>query len=76
MGLTLLAVSVMGIGVLMLWYHHTTGIELYDWVGDEMMGLYAVRTPSVFANPNTYGFFMMVGILAALYTVLARGGLV
>ncbi|MFC7224194.1 hypothetical protein ACFQKF_13820 [Halalkalicoccus sp. GCM10025322] len=30
-------------------------------VGEEMMGLYAVRTASVFANPNTYGFFMMIG---------------
>ena len=40
------------------------------------MGLYVVRTTSVFANPNTYGFFMMIGSLAALYTVLARGGIV
>lgn len=76
MGLTLLAVLVTGIGVLMLWQFHTTGIEPYGWVGDEVMGLYAIRTPSVFANPNTYGFFMMIGSFAALYTVLARGGIV
>ncbi|WP_336343280.1 O-antigen ligase family protein [Halalkalicoccus ordinarius] len=75
MGLTLLAVLVMGIGVLMLWQFHTSGIE-YSWVGEEVMGLYAIRTPSVFANPNTYGFFMMIGSLAALYTVLVRGGLI
>ena len=77
MGLTLLSVTVMLIGVWMLWRTHTAGVEYprSPWIGEEVMGLYAVRTASVFANPNTYGFFMMVGSLAALYTVLARAGL-
>lgn len=78
MGLTLLSVAVMLISVWMLWRTHTAGVEYprSSRVGEEVMGLYAVRMASVFANPNTYGFFMMVGNLAALYTVLARGGAV
>lgn len=76
MALTLLSVLLMGIGVLILFLFHTTGVELYGWIGGDVMGLYAIRTPSVFTNPNTYGFFMMIGSFAALYTVLARGGFV
>ncbi|WP_336361996.1 O-antigen ligase family protein [Halalkalicoccus salilacus] len=75
-GVTLLSVLVMAIGVLMLWQSRTADAQLYAWVGEDVMGLYPIRTPSVFDNPNTYGFFMMVGSLAALYTVLVRGGLV
>ena len=40
------------------------------------MGLYAIRSVSVFHHPNTYGLFIMVGSLAALYAVLSRGGVV
>lgn len=76
MGVTLLSVLVMAIGVLMLWQSRTADAQMYAWVGQDVMGLYPIRTPSVFANPNTYGFFMMIGSLAALYTVLVRGGIV
>jgi hypothetical protein len=78
MGLTALSVviSLIGIMILILWQAGTIDAELPEWVGEEVMGLYAIRTTSVFHNPNTYGFFMMIGSLAALYTVLVRGGLI
>lgn len=75
MGVTVLAVIIALIGVWMLWRVSMGGAE-YEWVGEEVLGLYSIRTTSVFHNPNTYGFFMMIGSLAALYTVLVRGGLV
>lgn len=76
MGLVLLSVAVMGIGVLMLWGLLPAGGGAERFVGQTVMGLSSIRTSSVFYNPNSYGFFMMVGSLAALYLVLARGGLV
>jgi hypothetical protein len=76
MGLALLSVLVALIGVWVLWQPGTIDTELPEWVGEEVMGLYEIRTTSVFRNPNTYGFFMMVGSLAALYTLLVRGGVV
>ena len=76
MGLTLFSVIIMGIGVLMLWQTKIANEELYRIVGTEVMGLYEIRTTSVFFNPNSYGFFMMVGSLSALYTVLSRGGII
>ncbi len=46
-------------------------------VGHTVMGheQFPIHTRSVFANSNSYGLFMMIASLAALYTVLARGGL-
>lgn len=76
MGLTVLSVIVMIIGVWILWQPETIDSELPSSVGGSVMGLYAIRSTSVFHNPNTYGFFMMVGSLTALYTVVVRGGLV
>lgn len=76
MGVTVLAVIVALIGAWMVWRPETFGSGVPSWVGDEVMGLYAIRTTSVFHNPNSYGLFMMFGSLAALYTVLVRGGLV
>ncbi|WP_340604282.1 O-antigen ligase family protein [Halalkalicoccus tibetensis] len=76
MGLTVLSVIVALIGVWILWQPGTIDSELPNSIGGEVMGLYAIRSTSVFHNPNTYGFFMMVGCLAALYTVVVRGGLV
>ncbi|ELY51187.1 hypothetical protein C493_17786 [Natronolimnohabitans innermongolicus JCM 12255] len=76
MALTLAAVAAALIGLLVLWWAGTADTDLPDFVGEEVMGLYAIRTVSVFGNPNPYGFFMMVGCLAALYTVLVRGGFV
>ncbi|ELY39639.1 O-antigen ligase family protein [Natronorubrum tibetense] len=76
MALTLAAVAVALVGILVLWWAGTADTDLPDFIGEEVMGLYAIRTVSVFSNPNPYGFFMMIGCLAALYTVLVRGGLV
>lgn len=76
MGLTLVAVGVALIGVLVLLWDGIAATDLPEFVGEEVMGLVAIRTVSVFSNPNPYGFFMMIGSLAALYTVLVRGGLV
>lgn len=74
MGLTLAGAVVAVVGVLVLWMAGTADTGLPESVGMEIMGLYGIRTVSVFKNPNPYGFFMMVGSLAALYTVLERGG--
>ena len=76
MGLTLAGAVVAVVGVLVLWMAGTVDTELPESVGMEIMGLYGIRTVSVFKNPNPYGFFMMVVSLAALYTVLDRGGAV
>ena len=76
MGLTLSSAFLAMFGVLVLWMAGTGYTVASDFVGREVMGLYDIRTVSVFENPNPYGFVMMVGSLAALYTVLARGGIV
>ena len=73
MGLTVVAVVVSLIGLGMLWIDARTGVDLYR-VGGSVMGIDGIRTISIFHNPNTYGFFMMAGSLAALYTYLARRG--
>jgi hypothetical protein len=73
MGLTMLSIIIALIGVWLLTQPETGGAP--GWVGDEVMGLYAIRSVSVFHNPNTYGLFMMIGSLAALYTLLVRGGI-
>lgn len=74
MGLTGVSVLVSLIGVWILLY--AGSFDTPRWVGEEVMGLYAIRSTSVFHNPNTYGFFMMLGSLAAFYTLLVRGGIV
>ena len=76
MGVTLVSAIIALIGVVVLWVAATADTGLPDHVGQQVMGLYAIRTVSVFKNPNPYGFFMMIGCLAALYTVLVRGGIV
>ncbi|WP_255171266.1 O-antigen ligase family protein [Natrononativus amylolyticus] len=76
MGLTAVAVVIVAIGLVMLLHEQTTDENLYRWVGEPVMGVGNVRTVSIFHNPNTYGFFMMVGTLAALYTYLTRRGVI
>ncbi len=75
MALTLGSVAIAVIGIWVLWATANTGLEVSGFVGETVMGLSPIRTVSVFSNPNPYGFFMMVGCLAALYTLLVRGGL-
>ena len=76
MVLTLVAVVIVVIGLGMLWQEAQTSEEVYPRVGRTVLGFSGLRSMSVFHNPNTYGFFMMVGSLAALYTYLARRGAV
>jgi len=85
MGLTVVAVLVSLVGIWYLWRIlqgdpiTIMGSTRSRWVGTPVMGFEAfdnLRTVSVFHNPNTYGLFMMIGSLTALYTLLARGGLV
>ncbi|MDG5820224.1 O-antigen ligase domain-containing protein [Natronococcus sp. A-GB7] len=76
MGLTLVATLIALIGLAMLWQEHQTSEELYRIVGSSVFGIDGIRTTSIFYNPNGYGFVMMVGSLAALYTFLARRGAV
>ncbi len=74
MGLTLASVTLALVGIWVLWQAGSGNPPVSRFVGEEVMGLYAIRTVSVFSNPNPYGFFMMIGSLAALYTALVRGG--
>ncbi|WP_245242798.1 O-antigen ligase [Natronococcus sp. JC468] len=74
MGLTLVAVVLTVIGIAMLWQEFLTGEDLYASVGGAAFGIDGIRTASIFDNPNGYGFVMMVGSLAALYTFLSRRG--
>ena len=83
MALTLVGVGTALIGLWLLW-RTTQGDPVTiagsspGWVGQEVMGYDGfanMRTVSVFHNPNTYGFFIMITSLAALYTLLARRGL-
>ena len=76
MGLTLVATLLALIGFAMLWHEHQTSENLYRVVGNSVFGIDGIRTTSIFSNPNGYGFVMMVGSLAALYTFLARRGAV
>lgn len=76
MGVTIIATGLTLIGLGMLWQDAQTSTSLYAYVGGPVMGLDGIRTVSVFHNPNTYAFVMMVGSLAALYTTLARRGMV
>jgi hypothetical protein len=73
-GLTLLAVALAVIGFAMLWHETQTPEQLYPHVGMDALGIDGIRTVSIFHNPNTYSFVMMVGSLTALYTYLARRG--
>ncbi|WP_239643445.1 O-antigen ligase domain-containing protein [Natronococcus jeotgali] len=76
MGLTLIAVALTAVGLAMVWQETQTSHTLYDTVGGTVMGIDGIRTPSIFSNPNGYGFVMMVGTLTALYTYFARRGVV
>ena len=76
MGLTLVATLVALVGIGMLLQELQTSETLYDSVGGPVFGIEGIRTASIFHNPNGYGFVMMVGSLAALYTFLARRGAV
>ncbi len=85
MGLTGVAVIISLVGIWYLW-RITQGEPITimgstrsRWVGTAVMGFDVfdnMRTVSVFHNPNTYGLFMMIGSLTALYTLITRGGLV
>ncbi|WP_331234188.1 O-antigen ligase family protein [Natronorarus salvus] len=83
MALTVVGVCTALIGIWLLW-RTTQGDPVTiagsspGWIGEEVGdydGFANMRTVSVFHNQNTYGFFMMVTSLAALYTLLARRGL-
>ncbi|ELY54918.1 O-antigen polymerase [Natronococcus amylolyticus DSM 10524] len=76
MGLTLVASLVALVGIGMVWHELQTSETLYESVGDSVFGIEGIRTASIFHNPNGFGFVMMVGSLAALYTFLARRGAV
>ncbi len=76
MGLSLASSVLALVGVVVLWQSGPLPQESARFVGEEVMGLVGIRTVSVFSNPNPYGFVMMVGSLAALYTVLVRGGII
>ncbi|MDG5820255.1 O-antigen ligase family protein [Natronococcus sp. A-GB7] len=76
MGLTLVATLVALVGIGMVWQELQTSETLYDSVGSSAFGIDGVRTSSIFHNPNGFGFVMMVGSLTALYTFLARRGIV
>ena len=83
MGLTLVGVLMSLFGMWLLW-RVTRGDPVTVMgavpgpVGGNVMGheSFPIRTRSVFYNSNSYGLFMMVTSLAALYTVLARGGVI
>jgi hypothetical protein len=70
--LTGLGVLVAAIGFGMLFVEAVVGISIHRWTGGFVYGVYGFRTNSVFANPNTYGFLMMVCTLSAAYLVLNR----
>ncbi len=76
MGLTLVATLVALVGIGMVWHELQTSETLYESVGNSVFGIEGIRTASIFHNPNGFGFVMMVGSLAALYTFLARRGAV
>ncbi|AGB38794.1 O-antigen ligase family protein [Natronococcus occultus] len=76
MGLTLVGVVLAVIGIGMLLHELQTSADLYQSVGGSVLGIEGLRTASLFETPSDYGFVMMVGSLAALYTVLARRGVV
>ncbi|WP_245549648.1 O-antigen ligase family protein [Natronococcus occultus] len=73
MGITLITVVSSLIGIVVLWQEPS---ELSRYIGSPVLGIGNLRTTSIFHNPNTYGFFMMAGSLAALYTYLTRRGAV
>ncbi|WP_331234081.1 O-antigen ligase family protein [Natronorarus salvus] len=82
MGLTLLGVLMSLFGIWMLWRvsqgdPFTIMGSSPAPIGQNVMGYerFPIHTRSVFSNSNSYGLFMMIVSLAALYTVLARGGL-
>ncbi|ELY55821.1 O-antigen ligase family protein [Natronococcus jeotgali] len=72
MEVTVVAVLLTLVGLGMLWQDAQTSESLYAYVGGTVLGIDGIRTVSIFHNPNTYGFVMMVGSLTALYTALVR----
>ncbi len=76
MALSLASAALALVGIVVLLSPEMADSSVWLFVGDEVMGLASIRTVSVFSNPNPYGFVMMIGSVAALYTLLVRGGVV
>lgn len=72
-GLTGLGALVALIGFGMLLVEIALGISVHWWTGGFVYGVSGYRTNSVFANPNTYGFLMMVCTVSAVAHVANRG---
>lgn len=56
------------IGLAMLAIENVTEDRLWVFVGQDVMIFEGIRTSSIFAYSDTYGFMMMVGSLTALFT--------
>ncbi|WP_247730602.1 O-antigen ligase domain-containing protein [Halovivax limisalsi] len=74
---TAVAVALVAFGLGLLALERWTGVATGapNWVGQPVMGYGAIRTVSIYHNPNTFGSVMLVGTLTALYTALTRRGL-
>ena len=71
--LTAIGLLVAGIGFAMLLVETVTEIAIHPWTGSFVLGHRGYRTNSVFENPNTYGFFMTVCTITAVFHLLDRG---
>lgn len=72
-GLSALGAIVAVIGFGMLLAEMALGVSIHGWTGGFVYGVPGYRTNSVFANPNTYGFLMMVCTISAVAHVANRG---
>ncbi|MFC6905730.1 O-antigen ligase family protein [Halalkalicoccus tibetensis] len=72
-GLTALGVAIATIGFGMLLAERILEMSIHWWTGGFVYGVPGYRTNSVFANPNTYGFLMMVCTISAVAHVANRG---
>lgn len=72
-GLTALGAIVAAIGFGMLFVEMALGISIHWWTGGLVYGVPGYRTNSVFANPNTYGFLLIVCTISAVAHVANRG---
>jgi hypothetical protein len=71
--LTAFGVLVAMSGFAMLIAETVLEVATFPWTGGFVLGYRGYRTSSVFANPNTYGFFMMVCTLTAVFHLADRG---
>ncbi len=71
--LTALGALVAVTGFAMLIAETVLEVATFPWTGGFVLGHSGYRTNSVFANPNTYGFLMMVCTLTALIHLADRG---